>query len=53
MSNSRKQYDKEFKKNAVQLSYASSRTVKKVADRSGHISEPAISLEKTVHATGR
>jgi len=35
MSNNRQQYDEEFKKNAVQLSYASSRTVKEVADDLG------------------
>jgi transposase len=35
MSNNRQQYDEEFKKNAVRLSYASSKTVKEVADNLG------------------
>ena len=35
MSNNRQQYDEEFKKNAVRLSYASSKTVKEVADDLG------------------
>ena len=35
MSNNRQQYDEEFKKNAVGLSYASRKTVKEVADHLG------------------
>ena len=35
MSNNRQQYDEEFKKNAVRLSYASSKTVKEVAEDLG------------------
>lgn len=35
MSESRRKYDEEFKKNAVQLSYASSRSVKNIAEDLG------------------
>jgi transposase len=35
MSKTRQRYDEEFKKNAVKLSYASSKTVKEVADDLG------------------
>lgn len=35
MSNSRQKFDEEFKKNAVRLSYASSKTVQEVADNLG------------------
>ena len=35
MPNARQKYDKEFKKNAVQLSYASSKTVQEVANDLG------------------
>ena len=35
MSNNRQQYDEEFKKNAVRLSYASNKAVKEVADDLG------------------
>ena len=35
MSNNRQKFDEEFKKNAVRLSYASSKTVKEVADDLG------------------
>lgn len=35
MSNTRQKFDEEFKKNAVRLSYASSKTVQKVADDLG------------------
>lgn len=35
MSETRRQYDEEFKKNAVKLSYASPKTVKQVADDLG------------------
>ena len=35
MPNKRQKYDEEFKKNAVGLSYASSKTVQKVADDLG------------------
>ena len=41
MSDKRTKYDEEFKKNAVQLSYASPRTVKEVAGDLG-ISEPLL-----------
>ena len=35
MSNQRKKYDEEFKKNTVKLSYASPKTVKEIADDLG------------------
>lgn len=35
MSNTRQKFDEEFKKNAVRLSYASSKTVQEVADDLG------------------
>lgn len=35
MTDMRTKYDEEFKKNAVQLSYASSRTVREVAEDLG------------------
>jgi transposase len=35
MSNNRQKFDEEFKKNAVRLSYASSKTVQEVADDLG------------------
>lgn len=35
MSVNRRKYDKEFKKNAVKLSYASSKTIKEVAEDLG------------------
>lgn len=35
MSNNRQKFDEEFKKNAVRLSYASSKTVQEVADNLG------------------
>lgn len=35
MSNNRQKFDKEFKKNAVRLSYASNKTIKEVSDDLG------------------
>ena len=50
MSVVRRKYDVEFKKNAVKLSYASSKTVAESGTRTGDLRWNAVSLAIEVHA---